>query len=346
MNMYQLLEVIGDNAGASHKARGDINIIANNVGFKTIAVRFSHLHSSTVLKVWSKLTFEYNLIQVLSTLEPKSVLLIQLPFLNLANLTHKNILRYCVSHHIKLVCLIHDVNELRGTNAKNNQPFYDLLYYASAIISHNQAMSMHLINKGVDPEKIINLGVFDYLLSQQISVGKFNKQIIIAGNLDVEKVGYLQHLNKIKGCKIVLYGPNYTMCEMSGNIEYKGIVNASDLPYKLNEGFGLVWDGDSVESCTGLFGNYLKYNNPHKLSMYIASGLPIIIWNHAAEAPFVQESQIGVTIGSLLELEEFFLHIDEERYNEYVINVAKIQQKIIAGYYVKTALEKALRIIM
>ena len=46
--------------------------------------------------------------------------------------------------------------------------------------------------------------------------------------------------------------------------------------------FGLVWDGISVETCAGVYGEYLKVNNPHKTSLYLASGIPVIIWKEAA----------------------------------------------------------------
>ena len=34
--------------------------------------------------------------------------------------------------------------------------------------------------------------------------------------------------------------------------------------YKMEGSFGLVWDGTSKDTCIGGFGEYLKFNNPHK----------------------------------------------------------------------------------
>ena len=341
-NMFQLLEIIGNNAGESNKARADVNIIAERLGFETVRVYSPKTGGSSVSKVIGKMAFEHNLMRSLKSVDDGGLLLVQLPLLNLANRTHKNILDYCSKHDIKVISFIHDVNELRGTNASNNQPFYNLLVYSSAVISHNSEMTKHLVSKGVGSEKIINLDIFDYLLDKEKNVGCFKKQIVIGGNLDVEKVKYLKDLDKIKGCRIVLYGPNYTTSGNSENIEYKGVVDASELPYLLNEGFGLVWDGESIETCTGWFGNYLKFNNPHKLSMYIASGLPVIIWDQAAEANFVKENALGITVGSLLELESLFNSLEECRYSEYTANVKKIQNRIRTGYYAEKAIEKAL----
>lgn len=45
-----------------------------------------------------------------------------------------------------------------------------------------------------------------------------------------------------------------------------------------------VWDGDSVDTCAGNTGAYLRYNNPHKTSLYLACGMPVIVWKEAAIA--------------------------------------------------------------
>ena len=344
-NMYQLLEMIGNSAGASNKARADVNYIADKIGFETIAVHTPQLSGSIISKAIGKIGFERELIRVLKSLSSNGVLLVQVPFLNIANRTHKNILDYCSNKNIKVISFIHDVNDLRGTNTKNNQPFYDLLKYSSAVISHNTRMSEHLLSKGVDPERVINLEIFDYLLDEQKNVGSFKKEIVIGGNLDVEKVKYLRQLNLIKGCHIVLYGPNYTINESSDHIEYKGVVEAAKLPSMLNEGFGLVWDGDSIDSCTGRYGNYLKFNNPHKLSMYIASGLPVIIWDQAAEAEFVRKSGIGITVGSLMDLESVFDCMKENEYKQFTDNIKGFQNKLITGFYARKAIEEALKLL-
>ena len=58
--------------------------------------------------------------------------------------------------------------------------------------------------------------------------------------------------------------------------------------------FGLVWDGMSSETCKGSFGEYLRINNPHKTSLYLASGIPVIIWSKAALAEFIEKNKCGI----------------------------------------------------
>ena len=73
------------------------------------------------------------------------------------------------------------------------------------------------------------------------------------------------------------------------NVKYCGQYKPEELPEKLEGGFGLVWDGDDLGACTGVFGEYMKYNNPHKTSLYLASGLPVIIWEKAAMAKYIEK---------------------------------------------------------
>ncbi|NRO11242.1 Beta-1,6-galactofuranosyltransferase WbbI [Lactobacillus helveticus] len=55
-------------------------------------------------------------------------------------------------------------------------------------------------------------------------------------------------------------------------------------------------------------GNYLRYNDPHKLSLYLASGIPVIIWKKAAEAKFVEENKVGITVDSLEDYRRYLSH--------------------------------------
>lgn len=104
----------------------------------------------------------------------------------------------------------------------------------------------------------------------------------------------------------------------------------------------MIWDGNSLKMCEGLYGEYLKYNNPHKLSLYIVSGLPIIVWNKAAIADYIIENNLGITISSLEEIEEKISNITEKEYKIMKENVLKLQEKIKKGEVLKQILNKIL----
>ena len=71
-----------------------------------------------------------------------------------------------------------------------------LLGAADGIIAHNPIMKSVLVNKGVAEDKIVSLGIFDYLIPnfQEKSGLTKDQPIIVAGNLAQEKAGYLYSL--------------------------------------------------------------------------------------------------------------------------------------------------------
>lgn len=70
-----------------------------------------------------------------------------------------------------------------------------MMKIADVLIVHNNVMRDFFIAKGFDKEKIVVLGIFDYLRNESNSkLPVFEKSVTIAGNLDVKKSGYLANL--------------------------------------------------------------------------------------------------------------------------------------------------------
>ena len=168
----------------------------------------------------------------------------------------------------------------------------------------------------------------------------------MAGNLDTKKCAYIKELSELKGVEVQLYGPNFdpAMKEVA-HIHYGGSFSPDEIPSKLTSGFGLVWDGTSIDGCQGDAGQYLRYNNPHKLSLYLSSGLPVVIWSGAAEAEFVKKYNVGITVDSLMKLPDQMSQLTEGDYNIMRENTKTLAQKLKRGYYAERALKKALCII-
>ena len=220
-----------------------------------------------------------------------------------------------------------------------------MIELADVIIVHNASMYEWFISKGISADKLIVLGIFDYLHEHPYSEPSFERSINIAGNLDAEKCKYIVGLNEIKDVDIYLYGSNYNAAGASPNIHYQGSFPGDEIPSKLNRGFGLVWDGEGIDGCTGKSGQYLKYNNPHKLSLYLSSGLPVVIWNEAAEALYVKENEVGITVKSLTDLGAALAGVSEEDYRKMALNVKAVREKLTGGGYAREALAEALRLL-
>ena len=128
-------------------------------------------------------------------------------------------------------------------------------------------------------------------------------------------------------------------------MNYFGAFLPDELIKNLKGKYGLVWDGDSIETCSGGKGEYLRINNPHKLSLYLAVGLPVIIWDEAAEAEFVLRENVGFTIKSLYELSEKMALISDDDYEIMKKNAEVVGARLRNGKYMTNAIKKAEKII-
>ena len=178
------------------------------------------------------------------------------------------------------------------------------------------------------------------------STGDF-KAVYFAGNLRNNKSEfiYTDQMEKLN-FKLNLYGPNYeSELVKSNNIHYKGSFLPEELGKQFGDGFGLIWDGTGINTCDGMNGEYLKYNNPHKTSLYLSCGLPVIIWKQAALSDFVEKYKVGFTINSLSEIENILNNMTIDEYKQLKLNVENVKNKLLNGEFTMKAMENAITIL-
>lgn len=241
--------------------------------------------------------------------------------------------------------LIHDVVSLRsgiteaGERAAALRKELNVISCADKIICHNHAM--HEQMRWVAPKhKYVELGPFDYLYRGSFRERTYQQTpyIIVAGNLSKAKCGYIYGLNSVKNVRFRLYGADYDG-ESSETVAYMGKYPQDELIENLDGQYGLVWDGDSFETCHGSYGEYLRYNDPFKFSMYLAAGLPVIVWKESALAEYVEKVGIGICVNSLTELSDFLGNVCEEKYIHMCENVMRFRDDIITGNNLKKILK-------
>ena len=287
------------------------------------------------------------------TLTENDVLVLQFPLLwhSLKALILTKLLR---KRQFKAYLLIHDIESLRNRSIKSFQDVkYAFLHFlqnktvlerVDGIIAHNDKMKDVLVQLGIPEKKIISLEIFDYLIPHFEEKKTYEKRtVLLAGNFDIKKAKYARQLPD--NPEFSIFGINFEEENLPQNVHYKGAFSPEELPYYLEGGFGLVWDGDSPYTCSGMFGEYLKMNNPHKASLYLASGFPIIVWRQSALSDFVTKNNCGILVDSLFEIAETLKSIQKKDYQELIENSKKIGEKIRQGYFLKTALEKCERIL-
>ena len=244
---------------------------------------------------------------------------------------------------VRIQLLIHDIDSLRtgdpGDREWYRQAEKEFFTLADSMIAHNEKMAAYLRSTGLE-QPIISLGLFDYLIEGEIKEEQeIPENVVIAGNLSREKAGYIYKLGENQVC-YSLYGPNIDQTGIGKNMSYQGSFQPDKLPEVLKGKFGLVWDGAFADHCGGEFGEYMRYNNPHKTSLYLACGLPVIVWEEAAVADFVKERQAGISVGSLDELPKKLGSLTEDSYRIMKKNAIEVGNKLRRGEMLQSAIDR------
>ncbi len=352
---------------ASEKARDDITRILTESGsditFRKLNINFDTgrwMDHSAIVQIGEHLGAKREWEKKTSILERGDVLLVQFPAVN-HSLFLCRVLKSLKKRGIFLVAVLHDVEAIRGLKRRNKslknrlRKYFEevlCLKYFDKLIVHNARMSK-MVGKAMNipAEKMVDLKIFDYLAGETDSGSRDKSDgVIIAGNLTPVKAGYVYSLPE--DVRWNLYGVNFAGRALTAEkaaelkpekgVVYYGSFPAEEIAENLEGGFGLVWDGPSCRSCEGVYGEYLRINNPHKTSLYLAAGLPVIIWKEAALAPFILARECGVAVGSLSEIREVTQGMDEKTYSALRENAQAVGRLLIAGEFTKRAVRAAL----
>ena len=314
MKRIQYNVVERETKNASGKAKRDVCKILRNNGFNEMY----HPYNQRFLRLLQQLWHIYKL-------NAQTLLFVQYP----ANilLCYKFLMRKC----LKKVAIIHDLESLRGIRSKEEE--IKVLNAFEIVISHNQCMSSYLRRSGLTTH-IVDLNLFDYLLPVSVPVSENRDKhcIAFAGNLS--KSRFLSHIGLIKGLQFNIYGAtsdNLLEIKNNQNVDYRGSFSSEELISHIEGGWGLVWDGTEVGTCEGIVGEYMRYNSPHKVSMYIVSERPVIVWKESAISTYIVKHHLGFTVNSLYEIPDRIEAINEEEYQQMLSAVRKEKERLTKG---------------
>lgn len=280
------------------KARGDVDRIVKSCGYRQIVLGSrSPIGFARVLKrYWDVYTIRHRL-------RPTDTVFLQFPWI------HHNKAEFyggLFGSGANVHCIVHDLDSMRdlGSGGEHDNELRDL-GRCSTIIAHTPAMKEFLAGQGIDRAKIKVLGVFPYLTDDPIHDIKptGTPTVVFAGNLG--KSPFIGRLAEIASpsLRFNIYGNGQQGFGETEYVRHCGTF-APDHPGAISGQWGLVWDGPELETCSGLYGSYLRYNASHKVSMSLALGMPVIVWQESALRDFVVGNNVGIAVGSLHELDE------------------------------------------
>lgn len=324
---------------AASKPRTDAIKIAQRCGFKTCIFYWLESENNTFLKSHPffpnrVLRFQTDLFVLFTS---GATILAQMPFL-WRNM-HEVLRRLCRKN--KLIILVHDIDILRGSaNAKDD---LETLNAAHIIVCHTPQMAMQLRELGVT-RPCVNLEFFDYLNScerEEKDICNVCPDILFAGNLEkslfVNSLDTVHHLDEMSFSLYGRGGRDFSLAR----IKYRGTFDNDDIA-NVKGDWGLVWDGDSIETCQGCYGMYLKYNAPYKMSLYLALGIPVIVWTESAMARYVKHYHLGVCVASLNEIYDIVSQLTESEKEVIHMGVKEFSRKVKSGEMLRVALQQAI----
>jgi hypothetical protein len=240
-------------------------------------------------------------------------------------------IEHLLTRRAKVVIFIHDAEILRGTI---NFDEIKALNSTSLIITHNPAMSQGLVDRGLTTPTLSNYA-FDYLTDAWNGQPRadFTKELVFAGTLD--KSRYLTEWTH--ATKLTVFG-RHEFIDIDPRIEDRGEMKPEKLAYNLPFRFGLAWDSNIPGG--GQYKNYTRFNNPHKISMYLANGLPVVAWKEAGMAPFIEKNHVGITLNSLDELDDAMAALTDQDIDTMLANVDKVRTALRKGHFTRRVLHQ------
>ena len=323
MRQYVIDFVLSKQLTAGPKAREDVNQILAGMGYETILLSYSRRTPvQSLLSIFSvffrvsygsKVLIQYPIGRIV----PTSIVIILLK------------IKRC-----RITLLVHDLESLRRSGHLSSKEMYSI-NSADKVIVHTLAMKQLLVQSGMTVRDVRILNVFDYLIDYERVDGLNRENVVVfVGNLVkapcvllFDKCGILFHLYGAKDPRV-----------NDNKVIYKGKFQSNDMR-PIEGDWGLVWDGESVETCSGVLGEYLRYNAPHKLSLYLSAGLPVIVWSQSAEKDFVVNNGLGIAVDNLMSLGKVLDCITDLQYVEMKKNVRALGAMIHQGDMLKKTLE-------
>lgn len=330
---YALEENFLTTFNAISKARNDVSLFVTKAGWKTLRV-----DDKTKTKWFSSKLNTLRLFLSVCVLNKKDVL-----FTQVSNRTLKRLLILKRIFRFKLVFLIHDLYSLRysekESRKKHRREIEDdicMLSQCDYVIAHNTKMIERLMQNGCH-SKLISLDIFDYsfvgtILNRSHKDGDVWK-VAYAGS--TKKSIFLKYLDQNShDYDFHLYGGPKMLFN---TFNYHGSVDPDLLPQIIEGHFGLIWEGN--ENITKE-DNYTCLNNPHKLSMYIVAGMPVIAWKESAAAEFIIRNKCGFVINKLDDIDQKLSEIKSDDYNQMVCQCLKLRSTLIHGEHIMSALNQ------
>lgn len=246
---------------------------------------------------------------------------------------------------IRLAAIVGDINGIKHNKPALLQQELQQFAKYDYLIVHNAGMQKWM-EQQIAGVKCSAISFFDFLAQPATRIAEQTNIVVYAGNL--EEALFLENLPQSDRQPVTfeVYGQPFTSgMQRMPNLQYMGVSAPYSLSGRVGAAYGLVWYGPDTHRVSGNIGPYLKLISPHKASLYLLCGIPLLVPVNTALADLVQQHGIGLTISSLDEIGSRIAAINADQFNAMCANVKRTAGAIAAGKGLSAALaemEKAL----
>ncbi len=248
---------------------------------------------------------------------------------------------------VRVICLIHDLDSFRDKTLTPDEEI-PLLDMADVLLTHNHAMRRWLTEHGCKT-RMIDYEIMDYLHGESGPAHPARTEgdysLFFVGNLSTSLNDYLYQLAAIMPERqIYLYGgeEDRAKAALYPNLHLMGMTDDTEIIARHRGDFGLSWYGLSLDDGVGKVGEYMAYNNPHKVGLYLRCNAPVVVWSKAGRAEFLEREGVCLAVDSLRDLDAALSALTPDEYERMLGNVARINARLKEGHYLKKALGEAL----
>ncbi|WP_040535993.1 hypothetical protein [Schleiferilactobacillus shenzhenensis] len=240
----------------------------------------------------------------------------------------------------KIIIWVHDVESLRN-QCPDGFDEYAYFNKAAALIVPNPATEQVLKAHGVTVPMVAHY-IFDYLDDTPLPAPAATRQLVFAGNLD--KSAFLGDWTQSVPVTVFGIANGGLADKLAANpqIDYRGALYRNELNAALGQGLGLVWD---LDSAYGNFFTYTKYINPYKLTLYLSHGLPVIVSDEAAVAPFVTANHLGFAVHAIADIDGLLAAQSDDDLKKLTARVVRFAALLRTGSFTQRALLAAHQVV-
>ena len=279
---------------------------------------------------------------VLGVIQPGDLVVVQFPMWMHLNFQAEFFDAISAMESVRMVALIHDIPTWMFTKGEEeydceNDFWLKQLKKFDMLMVANEKEAHKLQEDGVDVP-MIQMQLWDYLYSGPRQEKKFRKKLYYVGGRDIIDINYQG------ATPLYIYDKHVENRVLEcGSVTWLGRKPSDEIVSSLDGGFGIVVSENLIEKSNMNFVYYNQFNNPTKLSVYLAAGIPVIVPSKTYHAKLVREHGIGLVVDDLNEIDAVLAAMTAQDYQKMLDNIKGWQEAVSEGFFIKRAFFSMLR---